>query len=319
MRTIAVFVENRPFFGALLVHVPLLEALRRREPGARIVLYAPFPQARMLVEWGAADAAVVYASRFAQVLALLRGSRPDEALVLRPASRWLDLAIAAARVPVTAGYASWLARLLYTRVAPHDTGIYRPRKYLALVMSREEALRAPLDRWFAPLARTSALAGAPVARTLALLPGGGAGDFKRWPAERFLALGEALLAQDGELRLAWILGPQEAEWRGRIAASPLAARSDVHVDLPLADLAAVAYRARAAVGNDCGPAHVFQMCGCPFACVISDHDGEGPIRAAEWLDAANRPLATLSRPGEAIGTVAVEPVLGRTRAALAAR
>ena len=38
MRTIAGFVENRPFFGALLVHVPLLEALRRLDPVSRIVL-----------------------------------------------------------------------------------------------------------------------------------------------------------------------------------------------------------------------------------------------------------------------------------------
>ena len=318
MRTIAVFVENRPFFGALLVHVPLLHALRGRQPDARLVLYAPFPQARMLVEAGAADEAVVYAGRFAQVLGALRRSRPDEVLVLRPASRWLDLAVAAARVPVSAGYASWLGRMLYTRAVPHDTGIYRPRKYLTLVMGRTEAMRAPLDAWFRPLAPTASLDTSAWARTLAVLPGGGAGDFKRWGVERFLALCERLAAEDALLRFGWVLGPQEADWRERIGASPVAGRSEILFDRPLADLAAAAFAARAAVGNDCGPGHVFQMCGCPFACVMSDHDRNGAVRAAEWIDAANRTFATLSPPGEPIGAVGVEPVLRQVRAALGA-
>jgi hypothetical protein len=60
------------------------------------------------------------------------------------------------------------------------------------------------------------------------------------------------------------------------------------------------------------------MCGCPFACVLSDHDGKGATRAAEWLDAANHPFATFSAPGLPIGTIEVEPVLARVRAALAA-
>lgn len=322
MRTIAVFVENRPFFGALLVHVPLLDALRRREPGARIVLYAPFPQARMLVDIGAADDVVEYSGRFAQVRALLRAARPDEALVLRPASRGLDLAVAAAGVPVTAGYASWLSRLVYTRVVPHDTGIYRPRKYLSLIMPREEALRAPLDSWFRPLAPAATRADGNV-RTLAVLPVGGAGPFKRWEFTSYVELCTRLAAEDPALRFTWVLGPAEMayerDFRRAIGSSPAAGRFEILFNRPLPELAAAAFSAHAAVGNDCGPGHVFQMCGCPFACVLSDHDLRGPRVADEWLDAANRPFATLSAPGEPIETIALEPVLERTRAALAAR
>ncbi len=318
MRTVAVFVENRPFFGALLVHVPLLHALRRRDPDARLVLFAPFPQARLLVDAGAADDAVEYTGRFAQVLALLRRARADEVLVLRPASRWLDLAVAAARPRASAGYASWLGRLVYTRTAPHDTAVYRPRKYLALLTGRDEALRAPLDAHFRALGPRATLRTAAWPRTLAVLPGGGAGDFKRWGPERFLALCDALAAEDPALRFAWVLGPQEADWRARLAAAPLAARFEVLFDRPLADLAAAAYAARAAVGNDCGPGHVFQMCGCPFACVMSDHDRRGALRTAEWIDAANRPFTTLSPPGAPLGAAAGEPVAERVRAALAA-
>ncbi len=54
--TIVVFVENRPFFGAILVHAPFLDELRRRHPGARLVLFSPFAAAEMLVRLGLADA-----------------------------------------------------------------------------------------------------------------------------------------------------------------------------------------------------------------------------------------------------------------------
>jgi ADP-heptose:LPS heptosyltransferase len=318
MRTIAVFVENRPFFGALLVHLPLLHVLRVRHPGSRLVLLAPFPEARMLVGAGAADEALEYRGSFAGALAALKRVRADEALLLRPASRGLDLAIAAAGVPVRTGFASWLTRALFTHVVPHDTAIYRPRKYLTLLLPRQEALAAPLDSWFRAEAHRATLPAAAWQRTLAILPGGGAGEFKRWGIERFLALAERLAVLDPALRFAWGLGPQEAAWRERIVGSPLAARFEVLFDRPPADLAAAAYAAVAAVGNDCGPGHVFQMCGCPFACVMGDHDHEGAIRAAEWLDAANRPLASLPGAGEPIGAVTLEAVLDRVRAALAA-
>ncbi len=80
------------------------------------------------------------------------------------------------------------------------------------------------------------------------------------------------------------------------------------MDRPVAELAAAAFGAIGAVGNDCGPGHVFQMCGCPFACVMSDHDGQARARIAEWIDTPNLPHAVASEPGRAIDTVPVDHV-----------
>lgn len=315
MSRIAVFVENRPFFGALLVHVPLLHALRERHAGARLVLFAPFDAAGLLVRLGCADEAVRYDGRFADVSRRLRTLAPERLLVLRPASRWLDLAAAGSGARERLGFDSWLARLAYTRRAPHDTAIYRPRKYLTLLGGRAWALAQPLDRWFRDVA-----AAAPTAHgaELAILPGGGAGAFKLWGSEHFIALAARLAADDPALRFAWVLGPQEAALRERIEASPVGARSRCLVDRPVAELAALAFAARGAVGNDCGPGHVFQMCGCPFACVMSDHDGGAAVRIAEWIDAPNREHAIRSAPGESIDRVPVEAVAERVRSLLAA-
>ncbi|HTR96477.1 MAG TPA: glycosyltransferase family 9 protein [Candidatus Acidoferrales bacterium] len=312
---IAVFVENRPFFGALIVHLPLLHALRTRHPAARVALFSPFEEAAQLVDLGAADQLVRYTGRFADVRARLARFAPDAAIVLRPASRWLDLAVATSGTRERAGFDSWLAPLAYTRRVPHDTSIYRPRKYLTLIERREDALAAPLDPWF-----RLAAAVAPDARErgeLAILPGGGAGDFKRWGAGHFLELAAQLAADDASLRFAWVLGPQEAALAARIAASPVAERSRCVVARPVAELAALAFSARGAVGNDCGPGHVFQMCGCPFACVMSDHDGEAKLRVAEWIDAPWRGLASVSAPGRPIADVAPEVVAANVRRMLA--
>jgi len=321
MSTIAVFVENRPFFGALLVHVPLLHALRERHPGARIVVLAPFAEAKLLVEIGAADALEVYVGRFADVRARLVALAPELVVSLRPASRWLDLAIASVRPRASAGFASWLAPLAYSRTAPHDTRVYRPRKYLALAMSREAALAAPLDPAFRALAarEPEPLRREAGTRTLAVLPGGGAGEFKRWGVANFVALAESLAAGDPALRFAWVLGPQELNALDAVLGSRVGPLSTVLGNPPLPQLAAAALAVDGAVGNDCGPGHVLQMCGAPFVCVVSDHDGEGAIRADEWLDARSRGWAVIGAPGAPIADVPVARVRERVLAMLAAR
>ncbi len=321
MSTVAVFVENRPFFGAMLVHVPLLHVLRERRPGARIVVLAPFAEARLLVEVGVADALEVHAGRFADVRARLVALAPEQVLSLRPASRWLDLAIASVRPRASAGFASWLAPLAYTRTAPHDTRVYRPRKYLTLVMERAAALAAPLDPAFRALAAsaTDPLAPAPGTRTLAILPGGGAGEFKRWGVPNFVSLAESLATGDPALRFAWVLGPQELDALDAIIGSRVGPRSTLLVNPKLPQLAAAALAVDGAVGNDCGPGHVLQMCGAKFVCVVSDHDGEGAMRADEWIDARSRSWAVISAPGTTAASVPVERVRERVIAMLAER
>ena len=84
----------------------------------------------------------------------------------------------------------------------------------------------------------------------------------------------------------------------------------------LAILAAAAFEAGAALGNDCGPGHIFQMCGCPYVCVMSNHDGQAADRAAEWVDTANHPFVQTSQRGEPITAIPVELVAAALERAL---
>jgi ADP-heptose:LPS heptosyltransferase len=311
---IALFVENRPFFGAVLVHAPLLWELRLHHPGASITLFTPFRQAELLVRLELADEIHFYERDRWATGRRLRSGRFDAVFNLRPASRWLDLVVGASGVADRRGFRSALGRIAYTRRVPHDTSIYRPRKYLSLL--DDSFARRDLGGFFRSIAGGS---GECSGRTLLYLPGGG-DDFKRWRIERFLDLAAAVSRMRPDLEPIFILGPAEAGLREPIEAwrASHGIRVDVVLDASVATLAALALDAVAAVGNDCGPGHIVQMCGRPFVCVMSDRDGSGRGRRHEWIDAANQSLVVMSRPGEPIGSVPVEAVVPAIERALLA-
>ncbi len=316
VKAIAVFIEKKPFFGATLVNIPFLHALRGLYPGTKIVVLSTEPAAELLAKAGVADEFILYKWDFFGIRHTLRDISPELVFVLRPASRGLDLAVASCHIPESASFYSWLGRLLYSRIVPHNNAIYRARKFMTLVMEPAAARTAPLDGWFRGAAARAGLSTSSWGRTLAVLPGGGDGAYKLWGEENYLKLCADLARRDPELSFTWILGPQEAGLGKKIAASGLASRSRILSNASLPDLAAAAFASAGAVGNDCGPAHLFQMCGCPFICVMSDDTGvmpqdigRGALCAAEWVDAPNRAFIAFSRPGEHISTVKVGTVL----------
>lgn len=306
-QSIVVFVENRPFFGALLVHVPLLRELRRRYPARHIVLCAPFAEAGLLCEIGAADSLHRYDRGRAEVRNLLRELQPEAVYLLRPYSLWLSAIVGFCRAQQRVGFRSGGGWLLLSRAVRHDVSVYRPRKYLSLLPALPFETMA-LGGHFRELAAAADRTGLPRQPFIAVLPGGGAGDFKLWGVERFLTVCSVLAARERGLRFLFVLGRGEAHLRPTIESTLAADRASVLIEAPVATLAAAAIGARAALGNDCGPGHIFQMCGCPYVCVMSNHDGRAASRAAEWVDTANRPFVQTSQRGEPITAIPVERV-----------
>jgi ADP-heptose:LPS heptosyltransferase len=98
---------------------------------------------------------------------------------------------------------------------------------------------------------------------------------KRWPAERFAALAQALAAQGTTPVL---LGTKsEARELAQIARACPAAR-DLCGETGLEEIAALARGARLAVGNDTGPMHLIAAAGCPSLVLYSAESD--PLRTA---------------------------------------
>lgn len=107
-------------------------------------------------------------------------------------------------------------------------------------------------------------------------PGGGANpgvtmDTKRWPPERFAAVGAALLAQHGgTLAIVGAVSDADTVAATLIACPP--GTHDLSGVLSLDELGAFCARATLYVGNDAGTSHLAEACGAPTVIVFGPTD-----------------------------------------------
>jgi ADP-heptose:LPS heptosyltransferase len=107
-----------------------------------------------------------------------------------------------------------------------------------------------------------------------LMPGGGAGDYKRWPIEHYVALADLLKsAMPTQARFCFVLGPDEAEQHRWLLSLE---RSDFVylMTRPITEIAKAVMDARLVVANDCGPSHLAQFAGVPYVGVFHESNRE---------------------------------------------
>ena len=134
---------------------------------------------------------------------------------------------------------------------------------------------------------------------IVFMPGGGAGDYKRWPIESYVVLADLLRERLGSgMRFAFVLGPDEAREHDWLMALN---RPDFSLVMsrPVAEIAHLALGARLVVANDCGPSHLAQFACVPYVGVFHESN-------REWFWA--RPCAAEVFPADGSFDIAkVEP------------
>ena len=109
---------------------------------------------------------------------------------------------------------------------------------------------------------------------IVLMPGGGAGDYKRWPIEHYVALADLLKPTlMPQASFCFVMGPDEAEqhrWLQSLG------RSDFVylMTRPLSEIAKAVMSAKLVVANDCGPSHLAQFAGVPYVGVFHESNRE---------------------------------------------
>ncbi|WP_326595540.1 glycosyltransferase family 9 protein [Streptomyces sp. NBC_01803] len=259
--------------GDLLTGVPALRGLRRAFPGHRLLLAAPGWLAEAVAATGAVDELIPAAAPGRAVptsvpwsgpppeLAVdLHGSGPESLrplLTLNPGQVW--------------GFA-------------HPSGPDRR----ADAHEEEREHEHERDRWCRLLAWYGVPADpadlrvaappwpSPAPGAVVLHPGADAGA-RRWPAERFAAVGRAL-TRDGH-RVVVTGGPDEGELAAHVARSADLGASSVFAGptvLPFPALAALLAAARAVLVGDTGVAHLATALGTPSVVLF------GPVSPARW-------------------------------------
>ncbi len=212
---------------------------------------------------------------FLQAIAMLRREQASTALLLPPSFSSALMAIGAG-IPVRAGLpGDFRSPVLNVRGVPTSRTRHLRAQYHALAALLAERLAPgrpfpaadgeparvalrPREIAWAAAWRTER--GLDPARTVALAPGATFGPTKRWPEDRFCALGRELL-QSGR-QLLWLGGDDEraacvrlaeAAGGGAVAAGEVSLRGSIAL---LAGLSA-------AVANDSGAMHLAQAAGTP--------------------------------------------------------
>jgi heptosyltransferase II len=264
------------WLGDCVMALPALRAIRRARPADGLTILARRGTASLFRADGSADA-VVERSGLLEDARRLRVGRFAEAWLL-PNSLRSAIAPWLAGIPVRTGYDTDRRGPLLTHALPPPPRTeHQLRDYDALLRSRGiepdfEAPRLPvtakgLDR------AASALEAAGVDRDepLALLaPGAAFGWTKRWPPERYGALGD-LLAGRG-LASAVVIGPGEEALGATVAAAARARLPVLGADLDPVELAALFSCARVVVSNDSGPMHLAAAVGVPVAAFFGPTD-----------------------------------------------
>jgi heptosyltransferase-2 len=266
-----VLVRLPNWLGDVLLARPLLHALRASLPGASITGVAPGPLLELIASDGVLDEAVAWpggGDARRALVSRMRAWRPDVALVLPPSfsSAWFAFR-SGARTRVGYGHEgrAWLLTRPLRRGARGDAHL--SEEYLRL--GEEIGVRPRSD--FAtpsllPPASGRDEADAIVARQgwigrdLAVLaPGAIYGPAKRWPADRFAALARRL-AERG-LRV-FVCGTRsERPVCDEVARGAGEGVLSIAGETTLPALAGICARARLAVCNDSGLAHLAAALG----------------------------------------------------------
>lgn len=266
-----ILVRLPNWLGDALLARPLLHALAGAHPGAELVALGPAALLDLLGDDVRFAARVAWRPRGGAAAAA--GGRPDAAIVLPPSfsSAWFALRTGA---PIRVGFAHEGRSGLLTHAIrrPARGELHLSREYLALgaVLGAGE-MPGALPPLGAPAAGAAGAArlleakGLGGARLALLGPGAIYGPAKRWPAERFGALGRRLETAGWRVLVCGTAAERDSCARAADAGGGLALAAG---ETDLATQAGLCAAARLAVCNDSGLAHLAAAIGTPTVAVF---------------------------------------------------
>jgi len=256
--------------------LPVLRAIRRAHPLDGLAVLARRGAAPLFRAEGSADSVVERSGLFGDARRL-RSRRFVEAWLL-PNSFRSAVAPWLAGIPERIGYdTDQRGALLTLALRPGLRTEHQLRDYDALLRSRgiEPDLEPPrlpvtakaLDRAASSLEAAGVDRDEPLAF---LAPGAAFGWTKRWPPERYGALGDMLNARG--LRCAVVIGPGEEALGAEVATAARVRLPVLGTDLDPLELAALFSCARVVVANDSGPMHLASAVGVPVVAFFGPTD-----------------------------------------------
>lgn len=290
MKKIAVIAPARPHFGNTLTQLPFLVALRKAYGDCEITVWSKFESSRILVVNQGANRVVNYQDM--SVFSFLRAFNREHYDIV------FNLRSGCDKAHILIGLLSNAKKKYAYSIKKYNRYLYdqhlllpKGQIYIANVYLRLLE-RVTKQRYDVSIIQDVTGHISCCKDTLVLLPGGGAGEFKRWPVERFVEVMNLVThtPAHGLKHVVVILGRDEQAYHSYFFHSVNHVPVEV-VDSPgVEHLIEIAQSTKLAIANDCGPAHIFQMNRCPIIMIWGYKKADHPPfhQMPEWsLPTAN--------------------------------
>ena len=301
-----VFLQDRDFFGNRLIHLPMLYALKQAYVDNEIIVCSQFESVKFFKDVGLASEVHIYSYGLIRMLRWLRRLKPDLIVSLRPSSEWLCFAIGLSGAKVRLSYSTTATRVLFTNTVKCDISIYRALDFLKVLELID--VSATLETFFLEQAKQGTIELPEGRDYFCLMPGGGAGEFKRWGIRNFLNLCERLKEHYENAAFIFIIGEAEKDYVEQIQLASIAKDSLILLNEGIANCARAIAASKVTIANDCGPAQIAQMMKVSYVGIFSNYDGKAHGRIAEWFFQRGRALAVTTDAIKDIKTIPVEHI-----------
>lgn len=268
---IAVFVPHRPQFGNITTQLPFLCALRREYSDAHIVIYSKSESSQLLIDCGAADELVNYKNiGIFRLISLLRCGNYKKIFNLYSGSERIHFSIFLSGVENKFGLSSFRLLDNFSLYKKHlyfkKGNQYIAENYLNLFKkSNNEVYGTEIVSDLLSQHDVESKLG----QEITLIPGGGAGDFKRWSLDNYCYTALEIAKNNESVdKINIIIGPDERKDSKRIDELLHGLNYKVYDTPNISKLIEISRRSDLTLSNDCGPCHIFQMMKVPMIIML---------------------------------------------------
>ncbi len=282
---IAVFTPHRPQFGNITTQLPLFCALRKEYPEAHIIVFSKSKNSQILVDSGAADELVVYKEfSLFQLIDVLRKGKFSQIYNSYSGSEKVHFSILLSGVKEKYGFSS--SKIL-KRINIYTNHLYFEKGNQYIALNNIDLVNKNFDKNYSTqiiksLLRTSDIENKS-GKEITLIPGGGAGDFKRWSLENYCHTAIYIAKKHHLDRINIIIGPDERDKIDLISEILYGLNYQIYNTPTISKLIDIAERSDLTLSNDCGPCHIFQMMKVPVIMIFGwKFDSNGKLHSSPY-------------------------------------
>lgn len=290
MKNIVVFLQNRDFFGAQIVHIPLLKFLRKKYIGCKIYIVSKHKVSNLLINLSIADEIIYDKNKLSTFYSYIK-INPNITINLRKNSSFINFYVSLFNFKKKFGFKTFLTNLFFSKSYKHNNKIYRSINYLNIIDINLFDYSIKKD----------------INKRISIIPGAG-DDFKIWDIKNYIEVAKYLKDKYNNYEICFIIGEKEKDFLNQIDKNEF----KVYFNLEINKLFNIIETSELTIANDCGPSHIAQISNNKYLILYSnkDNDAKGVIK--EWFNPTKNGLYIIGENNKDINSINKKEVIDKS-------